>query len=285
MSDEVSRGYRACERITRARAGNFALGIALLPPTRRRALSAVYWFAHNADEAVDGDGPPERRRDRLEALRRAFDRTFDGDPPAPEWAALLDATDRFDVPTSLYRRLLDGVSRDLEPVRTADWEATRAYCYDVASVVGLVGLRIFGGRGLAAERDAEELGYALQLTNILRDVREDARLGRWYLPLDETRRFGVSSGDVAEGRAGAGWEALVAVQVERARRFYAAGDRLAARLPRSTRACPAALAGVYRGLLERIARDPRAPLRTRVSLDPLSKIGRGIGAALRAVRA
>lgn len=284
MSDAVSRGYRACERTTRSAARNFALGIALLPPDRRRALSAVYWFAHSADEAVDGAAPSEARRARLEGIRTSLDRALDGDPPGPEWAALVDATRRYDVPSDLYRRLLEGVARDLEPLRTPDWEATRAYCYDVASVVGLVGLRIFGGRGLAAERDAEELGYALQLTNILRDVREDARRGRWYIPLDETERFGVSPETVALGEAGPGWDALVAVQVERARRFYAAGPRLRARLPRSTRACPAAMAGVYRGILERIADDPRAPLRERVSLGRLAKLARGLGAVLDALR-
>lgn len=285
MSDPVSRGYRTCQRTTREVARNFALGIFLLPPARRRALSAVYWFAHTADEAADGVAPPGGRRARLERLADALERTLDGDPPSPEWAALADATERYGVPPALYRRLLEGVARDLEPVRAPDWEATRAYCYDVASVVGLIGLRIFGGRGLAAERDAEELGYALQLTNILRDVREDARRGRWYLPLDETERFGVSPEAVAEGRAGPGWNALVAVQVERARGFYAAGPRLHKRLPRSTRACPAALAGVYRGILERIADEPRAPLRERVSLHPASKLARGIGAAVGAIRA
>lgn len=275
----VSAGYAACMAETRDAAKNFWLGIRLLPPARRRALSAVYWFSHRADEAVDGDGSVSHRAARLQAMREDLERALAGDPPDPCWAALGDATSRFAIPRDLYRRLIDGVARDLEPARFEDWESLRGYCYGVASVVGLIGLRVFGGAGRDAEAAAEEIGYALQLTNILRDVREDARRGRWYLPLDESARFGVTSAAVAAGRAEPGFEALVAATAERARAFYAAGPLLYRRLPRATRACPAALVGVYRGLLERIAAAPRATLAGRVRLGAAPKLARGLAGA------
>lgn len=283
MSRELEAGYAACEVETRRVALNFGLGIRLLPAPRRKALSAVYWFSHRADEAVDGLGPPARRRDRLDAIRDALEASLAGDPPDARWAAVADAARRYRVPPRLFHELLDGVARDLAPVRYPDWESLRTYCHGVAGVVGLIGLRIFGGEGEAAERSAVELGYALQLTNILRDVREDALAGRWYLPEDECARFGVSPAAVAAGRAEPGFEALVGHQAERARRLFGAADEIVRRLPRSTRACPAALAGVYRGLLDRIAVDPGAPLRGRVSLSSTEKVARGFGAALRSL--
>lgn len=279
----VRAGYAACEVAVHRRAANFSLGIRLLPPDRRRALSAVYWFASGADDAIDDDAPRPVRRERLEAIRERLDQSLAGDPPEARWAALSDAVRRWDVDPALLHALLDGIARDLAPVRHESWEELREYCWGVASTVGLIGLAVFGGRGPEAEREAEELGYALQLTNVLRDLREDAVRGRWYLPLDESDRYGVRAEDVAAGRPGPGFEALMAFQVERARALYAAAESLCRRLPLSTRACPAALAGVYRGLLERIAADPRAVLRGRVRLAAPAKAARGLGAAGRAL--
>lgn len=278
----AAAGYSACEVAVRRRAANFGLGIRLLPASRRKALSAVYWFASRADDAVDSGGPVEARRADLAALRDAARRARAGAPDDARWAALADAVARYDVPPGLLDDLLDGVARDLDPARYETWEDLRAYCWGVACTVGLISLRIFGGEGPDAERDAEELGYALQLTNILRDLREDARRGRWYLPLEETGAFGIEPLEVAEGRAGPGFEALLALQADRARGYYAAGPRLVRRLPRESRACPAALAGVYRGLLERIAAEPRGVLRGRVRLPTPTKAVRGLGAAARA---
>ena len=277
--DDLAAGYDACQAETRRVARNFWLGIRLLPPDRRRGLSAVYWFCRRSDDAVDGDGSRARRAQRLAAVRGDLERTLAGEPPTREWIALADTTERFGIPPQLYDELLDGVARDLDPAPFPSWEPIRAYCHGVAGVVGLIGLKIFDGRGVEAERAAGEIGIALQLTNILRDLREDAARGRWYLPLDDSARFGVTREAVAAGRAEPGFDALVGATAERARRFYAAGPRLTARLPRATRACPAALVGVYRGLLERIAAEPRSVLAGRVGLAPATKVARGLAAA------
>ena len=281
--ERVRIGYRWCEAETQRRAANFGLGIRLLPAPRRRALSAVYWFSQQADDAADTNGPPARRAVRLAELRADLERTLAGEPPSEPWAALGDATARFAVPARLFGELLDGLARDLRQERFQDWDATLEYCYGVAGVVGLISLPIFGGDGDGAARDAVELGHALQLTNILRDLREDARRGRWYLPLDLSGRFGVRPEDVAAGRPGPGFEALVLAAVEQARRYYPAAGRLARRLPRFSRACPAALAGVYRALLERIAVDPRSVLRRRVRLSAPTKVTRALASSLAAL--
>jgi phytoene synthase len=281
--DAVEAGYARCLAETRRRAANFGLGIRLLPRERRRALSAVYWFSQRADDAADGAGPSGERRARLAAVRAELDRTLAGDPPSSSWAAVADASSRFEIPHRLYRELLDGVGKDLDPARYPDWPATLAYCYGVAGTVGLISLPIFGADGDDARRDAIDLGAALQITNILRDLREDACRGRWYLPLDLSDRYAVRPEAVASGNPGPGFEALVLAATEEARRRYGAARRLSDRLPRSTRACPVSLAAVYRGLLERIAADPTAVLRGRVRVPGPAKVARALGSSLLAL--
>lgn len=278
-SARVVSGYRECEVLTRRVASNFGLGIRLLPRDRRRAMSAVYWFSHTADQIADGPGSAGERLAGLGALRADLERALAGAPPDACWAALADTIARYQIPVPLFHQLVDGVGRDLETEVFETWDDLRGYCYGVASVVGLISLRIFGGHGDKSERAAEELGYALQLTNILRDLREDAARGRWYVPKRESSRFEVTPEAVAEGKAEPGFERLVSFQAERARAFYASGARLYPCLPRSTRACPAALAGVYRALLESVADDPRRVLDGRVALSPLAKVRAGLGTA------
>lgn len=273
----VESGYLACEADTRRWARNFWLGIRLLPRRRRQALSAIYWFSQSADRAVDHGGPPDDRRRRLAEFRTMLDRMPDDEIGDPRWIALADATDRYAIPKRLLHELLDGVGADLEPTRYETWPAVLEYCYGVAGVVGLISLRIFGGAGPASEKAAVELGYALQLTNILRDLREDAARDRWYLPVEETSRFAVTPAAVARGEAEPGFEPLVMTVCERARGHYRAGADLYHRLPRSTRACPAALVGVYRGLLERIAANPTSSLSATVHHGAISKLVWGLG--------
>lgn len=283
--DPVAAGYAACERATRSAAANFSLGIRLLPRERRRALSSLYWFFHLADEAVDGAGSESDRRSRLARVRADLESALAGSPPDARWAALSDAVARYEVPAALLHALINGVGRDLDPVEYADWDALRSYCWDVAGVIGLVSLRVFGGSGAEAERAAERLGYAFQLTNILRDVREDGQRGRWYLPMDETRRFGVDPARVLAGAPGAGFAPLFLYQVERARALYDEGADLYRLLPVSTRPCPAALASVYRGLLDRMAADPSRVLRERVALGAPVKLARVVAETARALTA
>ncbi|HWX08372.1 MAG TPA: squalene/phytoene synthase family protein [Gaiellaceae bacterium] len=241
MSATIEAAYAEVQRVTRARAKNFAYGIMVLPREKRRAIAAVYAFAREVDDVADGDLPVAEKRARLEALRTALD-----DPPAdPMQVALTDARTRFDIPRAALAALIDGGLQDLEQSSYATFDALRGYCEKVAGAVGVACVAVYGSDD--TER-AMTLGIALQLINIMRDVAEDSELGRVYLPQDELDRFGVHE----LGRVTSEWRALMAFQAERARAHLAEGLRLLDSLDRRSALCVSTFAGLYRGQLDRI---------------------------------
>ncbi len=243
----TERAYAEVERLTRARARNFAYGIMLLPPPKRRAVAAVYAFARRVDDIADDPhlADADKRR-RLQALRARLD----GDPGDEAMlVALADARRRYPIPDRALHDLIDGGLMDTERRRYADFEALLGYCRRVAGAVGVACVAVYGAD---EPRRAETLGVALQLINIIRDVPEDWRLGRVYLPQDELRRFGVAEEDIAAGRVTPAWRALMAHQAARARAHLAEGRTLLPRLDRRSRACVAAFANLYEATLERI---------------------------------
>ena len=257
---ELLEAYERCRRFTRRRAANFYLAFAILPPPRRRAIYAVYAYAGTIDDAVDDAESDERRRAALSRAKTLLDCAYgDGEPhPRDAWLteALGDAVRRFDIPRGHFEELAAGMEQDLTQDRYADFGELEAYCYRAASVIGLICIEIFGYR--AAEREtatarAIAMGKALQITNIMRDVREDAERGRIYLALDDMRRHGVEEADVLAGRTTDGFRALMAEYAERAYGFYAEGERLLPLLPeRRSRMCCNGLQGVYRVILDAI---------------------------------
>jgi squalene synthase HpnD len=265
--------YRHCERVVRTRARNFAYGIRLLPPAKRRALSAVYAFARRIDDIGDGGEPPEQRLARIQQARAALRRP--DDPADPELVALRDAARRFPIPTEAFEELIDGCAADVTGTDYERFAGLLAYCRWVAGSVGRLSLGVFGTDDPAeAEPLADALGVALQLTNILRDVREDRLMGRVYLPAEDLERFGCTL-DV--DRHGAFTDrperlrALIYYEADRARAWYDRGIRLVPMLDRRSAACTAAMAGIYRRLLERIAADPESALTARLSLSRWDK--------------
>jgi len=237
----VERAYAEVQRVTRARAKNFAYGIMVLPREKRRAIAAIYAFAREVDDVADGTLPGVEKRARLEALRAALD-----DPPAdPVHVALTDARARFDIPRDALEALVDGGLQDLEQTRYATFDELRDYCEKVAGAVGVACVAVYGSGDV--ER-AMTLGIALQLINIMRDVAEDDRLGRVYLPQDELERFGVHE----LGRVTPAWQQLMAFQAARARTYLAEGLRLIESLDRRSALCVSTFAGLYRGQLERM---------------------------------
>ncbi|RKN41356.1 squalene synthase HpnD [Streptomyces hoynatensis] len=253
-----------------------------MPPAKRQPLYALYAFARRVDDIGDGDLGTEAKEARLAEARALLGRVRAGEVPEdatdPVAVALGDATRRFPIPVDGLDELIDGVLMDVRGHTYETWEDLRLYCRRVAGVVGRLSLGVFGT--LPGVPDAERapefadtLGLALQLTNILRDVREDAARGRTYLPAGELRTFGCEA--VATRGApppGADFAGLVRFQAARARRLFAEGFRLLPQLDRRSAACVAAMAGIYRRLLERIAADPRAVLRGRVSLPAPQKV-------------
>ncbi|MFJ2172071.1 presqualene diphosphate synthase HpnD [Streptomyces sp. NPDC087851] len=276
MSAPVLAAYSYCEAVTGQQARNFAYGIRLLPTDKRQAMSAMYALSRRVDDIGDGTLAPEVKQARLEETRALLDRVrageVDEDDTDPVAVAVADAARRFPVPLDGLDELIDGVLMDVRGDTYETWDDLKVYCRCVAGAIGRVSLGIFGTAPGApgAERAAEyadTLGLALQLTNILRDVREDAANGRTYLPADDLAKFGCSAGfHSASPAPGADFAGLVHFEVRRARALFAEGYRLLPLLDRRSGACVAAMAGIYRRLLDRIERDPEAVLRGRVSL-------------------
>ncbi|MCO6009772.1 squalene/phytoene synthase family protein [Actinoallomurus purpureus] len=270
----VSDAYRSCEQIVRTQARNFSYGIRLLPGPKRRALSAVYAFARRIDDIGDGDGPADRRLARLEEERAALH----GREPAPGdlvLVALKDAARRHPIPLVAFDELIDGCAADVRGVTYARAEDVIGYCRSVAGSVGRLSLGVFGADDMeAATPLADALGIALQLTNILRDVREDRLIGRIYLPAEDLARFGCTLNLDADGAFTDPPERLaelIRFEADRARGWYIRGLRLLPLLDRRSAACTAAMAGIYQSLLERIATDPPAALAARSALPTWEK--------------
>ena len=281
MSAPVQAAYSYCEAVTGQQARNFAYGIRLLPTEKRQALSAMYALARRVDDIGDGTLAPEIKQARLDETRTLLDRVRNGgvdeDDTDPVAVALADAAGRFPIPIGGLDELIDGVLMDVRGDTYETWDDLKVYCRCVAGAIGRVSLGVFGtAPGVpGAERApeyADTLGLALQLTNILRDVREDAGNGRTYLPADDLAKFGCSEGfHSATPPKGADFAGLVHFEVRRARALFAEGLRLLPMLDRRSGACTAAMAGIYRRLLDRIERDPEAVLRGRVSLPGREK--------------
>ena len=301
---DVAAAYRHCEEITWSQARNFSYGIRLLPPDKRRALAAVYAFARRIDDIGDGTLPPA---DKLTALadarasitgggrRRRAPPARPADPPGdpdPVLVALADAGRRFPIPLEAFGELIDGCEADVRGTSYDTFDELRNYCRCVAGSIGRLSLGVFGTRDVATAAPlADELGVALQLTNILRDIREDYREGRVYLPAEDFSRFGT-----ALRPNGSGWPAadpklvtLVRFEAERARDWYSRGLRLMPMLDRRSAACTAAMAGIYFRLLQNIAAAPELVLQRRVSLSSGQKAMVAVrslaGTALRSGRA
>ncbi|MGW8762812.1 presqualene diphosphate synthase HpnD [Streptomyces sp. NPDC055815] len=280
-SAPVQAAYSYCEAVTGQQARNFAYGIRLLPAEKRQAMSALYAFSRRVDDIGDGTLPPEEKRERLEATRDILERIRKGlveeDDTDPVAVALADSARRFPIPLGGLDELIDGVLMDVRGATYETWDDLKVYCRCVAGAIGRLSLGVFGTQPGAQGADrapeyADTLGLALQLTNILRDVREDAGNGRTYLPADDLAKFGCSDGFGGDAPGpGADFAGLVHFEVRRARALFAEGYRLLPMLDRRSGACVAAMAGIYRRLLDRIERDPEAVLRGRVSLPGREK--------------
>jgi len=238
--------YAEVERLTRRRARNFAYGIMVLPREKRRAIAAIYAFARGVDDIADGELDVEEKRARLRELGAQLDAEPGEDAM---FVALADARTRFPIPAHALHALVEGGLQDLDQSRYADFEELRAYCTKVAGAVGVACVAVYGSDDV--ER-AETLGIALQLINIIRDVREDWELGRVYLPQDELSSFGVSEDDIAAGNASGAWHALMSFQAERARAYLQDGLGLLETLDSRSSLCVSTFAGLYRATLERI---------------------------------
>jgi len=264
MSARVDAAYEYCRQITRREASSFYYGFLLLPPAQRQAIYSAYAFARQCDDIADGDQPREEAERALDSAREALDRCLTDEADGPVFEALGRTIGRYDVPLQHFIDLIDGVRTDLTVSRYATFTDLRAYCYRVASSVGLSSIEIFGySGGQRARQYAVDLGIALQLTNILRDVTEDAGRGRIYLPQEEIEWFGYSDAELLERKVTPEFRRLIAYQVHRTREFYASGRRLLPHLPVRARACVGVMVGIYSSILDEIERRPGIIFRRR----------------------
>jgi phytoene synthase len=267
------RAERFNRDMARREAGNFYWGFISLGYHERMAIYALYNFARQVDDEADGGGIenlPERLKVHRERIERAARGDYGDDPIL---RVLSEAIERYRIPQAELQMLVDGVEMDFGHQRYATYEDLRTYCNLVASVVGRMCVRIFGFSDPAALDRADDLGLALQLTNILRDVREDAvDMNRVYLPQEDLARFGIPESSLFSGEIAAGWNDFVAHHVERARGYFATGYEVLQYIPRRPGACVHTMAGIYEELLKKIERDPGLPLRERAALSKTEKL-------------
>jgi phytoene synthase len=243
--------YEHCAQVTRRSRSSFYYAFILLPPERRRALHAVYAFCRFIDDIADDEAIREPAL-LLKRWREELDRVYSGAPTRALSRALADSARRFKIPRELFEEIINGVEMDLSRKRYQSWEELRPYCYRVASALGLICIEIFGYSNPSAKLYAENLGLALQLTNILRDVREDAGRGRIYLPLEDLARFNVSENEILGGVYSPNFVRLMDFEARRARELYALAQSELAAEDRATLLTAEAMRLIYAALLERI---------------------------------
>jgi phytoene synthase len=265
----VAEAYAECERIGRASASSFMQAFRLLPADRRRGLSALYAFCRVVDDAADESACAGSA---VANWRGELTRALEGAAVHPIAVAIGDAVRRFGIPPQHLEEILAGVEMDLERRRYDTFDELREYCYHVAAAVGLAALPIFGCRDPQSRVYAEALGIALQLTNILRDLAEDAERGRIYLPLEDLRRFGYRERDLLTHTRNAAFRDLMAFECARARELYRAARAALPRGDRRALAPAEAMRRVYQRLLARIAADPGAVFGPRVSVPLYQKV-------------
>ena len=256
-----------------ARSGsNFYYSFMFLPAERRQAITALYAFCREVDDVVDECHDLSLAQTKLEWWRQEVGRVYAGTPTHPVGHALKDVIKGFRLPQEQLLEIIDGMAMDLSQTRYLDFKGLQLYCYRVASVVGLLAAEIFGYQDRQTLKYAHDLGLAFQLTNIIRDVGEDARRGRIYLPIEDLQRFEVPAKDLLEARYSDAFRELMAFQAERAEKFY---DQAFAQLPaidRKAQRPGLVMAAIYRTLLREIAADGFLVLDRRTSLTPLRKV-------------
>ena len=289
----LNTAYGVCRHIARSSAKNFYYGFMLLPARKRNALSAVYAFMRHADDLSDDPGmTPVERREKLAAFIESYHRALEtGNTDDPVFLALRDSQMRYNIPVELLDQLVAGTEMDVREGESGgaplvvyrSFGDLYGYCYHVASVVGLVCIRIFGYRDPKAEELAEKLGIAFQLTNILRDVKEDAAMARVYLPQEDLEHFGVTAEELGSGEPREKLRPLLEFEAARARQYYESAERLLPLIEEVSQPALWAMVEIYRGILDRIEARQFDVYSERVRLslgDKLKILAKGFGKRL-----
>ncbi len=287
-SSQLAVAYSVCRGITRSSAKNFYYAFLVLPRAKREALYAVYAFMRGCDDIADDPALPlQERRNKLAERLDGLHRAQAGEPTDDAvLLALTDAQRKYEIPSALLDQLAFGTMMDVQDgesgaeasvphalaVQYRTFEDLYEYCYRVASVVGLVCIRVFGYHDPAAESLAERCGLAFQLTNIIRDVKEDAEMGRVYLPAKDLASFGITACEIAEAKDAARFRPLLAMEAERARNFYRAGDELIPLVDEDSQPALWVLINIYRRLLDKISQQQYDVFHGKINLTVREKL-------------
>jgi phytoene synthase len=261
-----------CQDKAAASGSSFYYSFMFLPPDRRRAITALYAFCREVDDVVDECSDENVARTTLNWWRTEVTAIYNGKPQHPVAQALVPLVKQFNLPQEHLLEIIDGMEMDLSQHTYADFKALQLYCYRVASVVGLLAAEIFGYTDKLTLQYAHDLGIAFQLTNIIRDVGEDARRGRIYLPLDELAQFGVQPGDILNAKESESFHKLMQFQIERAQQFYQQAFKQLPDIDRKSQRTGLIMAAIYRATLDEVVASGCHVLKERVSLTPLRKL-------------
>ena len=268
----LEESYRACQNITKQRAKNFYFGIRLLPKEKRDSLCAVYSFFRVSDDLSD-DAELQNKAERLAQWRTLVRTPPEHPADTPILPAFYDTLTKYSIPKSYFEELIDGTTSDLKVTRYQNFEELYSYCYKVASTVGLVCLHIFGFDGSEeALKQAEARGIAFQLTNILRDVKEDGERGRIYLPLEDLKRFQLSEEDFLKAKKSPAMAEFLHFQIARAKVYYRQSDPLREHVDQESRPSLEAMTQIYRALLEKIEAMGLEVFQKRATLSKIEKL-------------
>jgi len=261
-----------CQQKTVQSGSSFYYSFLFLPPERRRAITALYAFCREVDDTVDECTDQSIARIKLAWWRSEVSNTWAGRPDHPVMKALQPHIANYGLEEKHVQAIIDGMEMDLDQTRYLDYPSLQRYCWHVASVVGILSASIFGVTNPKTLQYAEKLGLAFQLTNIIRDVGDDARKGRIYLPINELQQFGVTAADLLNARHSDKFEALMRFQTERAHKIYDEAFALLPKEDRRTQRPGLMMAAIYRTVLVEIERDDFKVLNQRISLTPLRKL-------------
>ncbi len=261
-----------CQQKAAESGSSFYYSFLFLPAEKRRAITALYAFCREVDDVVDECADAQLAGTKLAWWRTEVAAIYEGKPRHPVSTALAPVVRDYDLPQQRLQEIIDGMEMDLQQTRYLDFKALQLYCYRVAAVVGLMAAEIFGYRDARTREYAHDLGLAFQLTNIIRDVGEDARRGRIYLPIDELQRFGVTAADILAARYSDDFRRLMEFQIERAEGYYTQAMAVLPKADRKSQRAGLVMAAIYRTLLREIKRDGAHVLNQRIALTPLRKL-------------
>lgn len=269
---ELKKAYSYCRTITKARASNFYYAFITLPIHQRRSIYAAYAFCRICDDYSDEGDSVTEKASRLTDFRTKFDTAMNGTPQDELFTALRNSIDVHHIPLHYFHEIIDGMEMDLKYSRYATFEELQRYCYHVASVVGLVCLEIFTYTDQKARDYAVSLGTAMQLTNILRDVAEDAGRGRIYIPQEDLHKFNYTEKELLAGTLNDSFVELMRFEVQRAHSFFEQSHKLESLVPPRPGACISVLRGLYERILKRIEEENYNVFRKRITLPTSQKL-------------